>query len=459
MLARYISASLCLLVLICHHAGIRAESVSLGADGEVEAMAAGGVVTPSPTTWHLHFATRGQDQAVSVMDAMEQEPELDKAVEMVCCAMDEQYRALDRLWVRADYLYWWMEAYGVPPLATTVPVDGGPGTITNPNATIALGNGRLDTDGRSGVRTEIGYLLFPSHMVSIQADFFVLEQGGSSTSLAATDDTSPYRPYFDTYTNVQNAEQADTIDVSSTSQVASAGVALRKQICCCYDPCCYQKGDDKSGYQTCCYPRGYTIDLLGGYRYFGVDESLTMHETASYPPGEPSTFFDLTDRFETKNQFHGGELGIVAQCYRGPWALESVLKVALGNNHEQVIISGQSITTTVPPTTTEIRDGALFANPSNIGRYTENHFAAIPQFELRLRRQVTQRLSLSLGYTFLYISDLVRPGDQIDFAVDGRWLDPNFVPPGTPPAEHPEPKFERSDAWLQGMDVGLTWNY
>jgi hypothetical protein len=396
--------------------------------------------------------------------------EIEDVADIVCCELEHYYRTLDRLWVRADYLYWWMESNHVPPLATTVPEGGGPGTITNPNATIALGDGRWDTDGRSGIRTQIGYLLCPDRMLSVQADFFILEQGGRSDSLAATDGTLLYRPFIDTSsgTGVWAAQQADTISVSSTSQVASAGVALRTPLCC-RTWCCEpgkggEKGCDLDALQKgigCdpCVRRGYQVDLFGGYRYFGVDESLTINETASFPPNQPNTFFDLTDQFETRNQFHGGEVGIVAQCYRGPWALEGLLRVALGNNREEVIISGRSVTTTVPPTAPEIRDGALFANPSNIGRYTEDHFAVIPEFQLRLRRQVTERLSLSIGYSFLYLSDLVRPGDQIDFAVDGRWLDPNFVPPGTPPAVHPEPKFERSDAWLQGMDVGLTWNY
>jgi hypothetical protein len=56
-------------------------------------------------------------------------------------------------------------------------------------------------------------------------------------------------------------------------------------------------------------------------------------------------------------------------------------------------------------------------------------------------------------------SHLVRPGDQIDFNVDGRWLNGNLVPPFTPPATSPAQRFVRSDAWLQGIDLELAWNY
>jgi hypothetical protein len=387
--------------------------------------------------------------------------------DIVCCALSDHYGALDRLWVRADYLYWWMESYSVPPLATTVPVGGGQGTVTNPNATIALGNERWDTDGRSGIRVQVGYVVCPERMLSVQADFFTLEQGGSTASLAATEETLLFRPFFDTSPggNAPAAQRADTVDFSTTSQVVSAGVALRRPVCCrtwCCEPG-KGKGCDSYALQkgiACapCVRRGYQVDVFGGYRYFGIDESLTIGETASFPPGEPSTFFELTDQFETKNQFHGGEVGIVAQCYRGPWMLEGLLKVALGNNHEEVIIAGQRVTTS-PPDAPEVNDRSLLANPNNIGRYKEDHFAAIPEFQLRLRRQVTHRLSLSFGYTFLYISDLVRPGDQIDPMSDVRWLDDNLPLPLNPPATHPEAKYERSDAWLQGMDVGLTWNY
>jgi hypothetical protein len=342
----------------------------------------------------------------------------------------------DNLWVRVDYLHWWLQGYSVPPLATSVPVGGGRGTITNPNTTILLGNERLDGDGRSGVRVNFGYRL--GCLWSVEADFFTLEQGGANRQFSATPGTRLFRPFFNAApgVNAQRAEEADTIDVSSSSNVYSPGVLFRRNICCEYDPCRLH---------------GYKVDVLGGYRHYRLSESLTVQETASVP-GFPVPF-DLLDRFETDNHFHGAELGLAMECYHGSWALEGLAKVALGNVREEVRVSGRSIPA-LP-----LREGGLLAQPTNIGTFSDDNFSAIPHLELRLRRQCTERLSIGLGYTFIFFGHLVRPGDQIDFAVDGRWLDPNLVPPFVPPATKPARKFVRSEAWLQGLDLTLIWNY
>ena len=57
-----------------------------------------------------------------------------------------------------------------------------------------------------------------------------------------------------------------------------------------------------------------------------------------------------------------------------------------------------------------------------------------------------------LGYTLLYLSDAVRPGDQLDRVLDL---------PGTPGGfgDRPAPLFVRSDLWVQGLSLGLEWRY
>src|SRR6267154_2382725 len=47
-----------------------------------------------------------------------------------------------------------------------------------------------------------------------------------------------------------------------------------------------------------------------------------------------------TDRFQTRNQFHGGQLGLRARMARGQWSLNTLGVVGIGNMNEQVIING-----------------------------------------------------------------------------------------------------------------------
>ncbi len=64
---------------------------------------------------------------------------------------------------------------------------------------------------------------------------------------------------------------------------------------------------------------------------------------------------------------------------------------------------------------------------------------------------------VKLGYTFLYWSSVVRPGDQID-----RDVNPNLLPPEATPLtglQRPVFTFVESDLWVNGLNLGLerTW--
>jgi hypothetical protein len=54
------------------------------------------------------------------------------------------------------------------------------------------------------------------------------------------------------------------------------------------------------------------------------------------------------------------------------------------------------------------------------------------------------------------VTNVIRPGDQVDLNVD-----PNqFPPPATSgPFTAPAFAFHDSDIWLQGLNVGLEYNY
>jgi hypothetical protein len=64
-----------------------------------------------------------------------------------------------------------------------------------------------------------------------------------------------------------------------------------------------------------------------------------------------------------------------------------------------------------------------------------------------------------VGYNFLYLSDLVRPGDQID-----RTLNPSQIPAlnagaAFANADRPHVLFSRTDFWTQGLLIGFETRY
>jgi hypothetical protein len=62
-----------------------------------------------------------------------------------------------------------------------------------------------------------------------------------------------------------------------------------------------------------------------------------------------------------------------------------------------------------------------------------------------------------VGYNFLYCSNILRAGDQIDTTLDVNAA--TFPITQRPGATRPAPKFEDSGFWAQGINFGLhfTW--
>ncbi|HUS38221.1 MAG TPA: BBP7 family outer membrane beta-barrel protein [Pirellulales bacterium] len=355
--------------------------------------------------------------------------------------LDDCCRPLGHLWAEVDYLQWWVQGYAVPALVTSAPF-GSTGAVDDPNATILLGANRLDGDTRSGARGRVGWWFDDCETHGIQAEYFGLEREGTRFDAVSNPPGAIlWRPFFDADPGVlaPNAQEADAISVASSSELYSANVLYRHNWSCCYD-------------NRCC--RGYRFDFLAGYRHLRLNEDLTIYETASFGP----SVFDIEDRFRTDNRFDGGEFGVVSKVYRGDWSLELLAKVALGNNHQTVRVFGEEITTT-PPGPPTVRNGGLLAQPTNIRTETRNEFAVLPELNAEVGYLLTDNFRLTFGYTFLWLSRAVRPGDQIDPVVDGRFLNPNLVPPFVPPATRPAPRFTPSSLWAQGLNAGLEWRY
>src|SRR5205814_7254520 len=112
----------------------------------------------------------------------------------------------------------------------------------------------------------------------------------------------------------------------------------------------------------------------------------------------------------TRNSFFGGQIGTYAEYRFGSLVGGIAYKVSLGTNHEVVEIIGQTTGSNMVAT-----PGGLLALPGgNAGRDVNNRFVVVPEIGATLGWQVNPWLRLNVGYDFLYINDVVRPGSQID---------------------------------------------
>jgi hypothetical protein len=133
-------------------------------------------------------------------------------------------------------------------------------------------------------------------------------------------------------------------------------------------------------------------------------------------------------------------------------------KIALGTTQQLATIEGSS-TLLVPGAAPVTAAGGILAQITNAGRHYRSEFSAVPEAGLNLGYQITERLTATVGYTFIYWSNVLRPGNQIDHTIN----------PALPPTDQdfgnglgqnrPAFAFHSSDFWAQGINLGLVFRY
>jgi hypothetical protein len=199
------------------------------------------------------------------------------------------------------------------------------------------------------------------------------------------------------------------------------------------------------------------LTVLGGFRYLDLRETLDISSVTADLKTSPNTISILSDSFNTRNQFYGGQMAARFLWHGDFLALDVTGKLALGSTHQVVDIQG--ISSQFGPTPPNgVFAGGLFAQPSNIGRYTANQFTVVPALEMKLNFVYTPRFRTFIGYDIMYWNQVVRPGNQIDRTLN---LSQSAVlGTGTlnGPAS-PAPLFNRTDFWAQGLSLGMEVRY
>jgi hypothetical protein len=205
--------------------------------------------------------------------------------------------------------------------------------------------------------------------------------------------------------------------------------------------------------------RPWSLGMLGGFRWLQVKEAYTVTTSSSYLPPQPQDIWNTTDKFDAVNDFYGAQLGVRGRYDSDRWFANGVLKVGIGGMAQKVDVSGSLVTndfTGFGPTQTF--PGGYFALPTSIGGYTRTVFAVVPEVALNVGYQISSSASLFLGYSFLYASNVARPGNQVN-----RNINPtqsvSYV--GEPPVTlqgpaQPSFTFNDSDFWAQGINAGVS---
>lgn len=349
---------------------------------------------------------------------------------------------LGHLWVRAEGVSFWTKGAHTPALLTTSS-DGTErtkaGVLGESTTSILLGQQDLSGGLQSGFRIAFGSWLDAADTTGVEFTYLGLFQNEDEFYYPSNGSPILARPFYDT-NGVANShiiaypdQQYGSFECSSSSNFQAAEVLVRRSVA--------------RGF-------GYRFELLGGFRYQRLTDSLLISDTSTYtdtilPAG---TSASVMDRFHTQNDFAGVEFGAAAVWRHCQWTFETTMKLAVGQTNSRVDISGAT-TTSIYGVSTNYQTGML-ALSSNEGAHRFNQVSVVPELDLTVGLDLTPRLRATAGCSLIYWSAVARPGDQIDMD-----LAQALFPPATGTASRPEFTPHLSEYWAAGFHFGLDYRF
>jgi hypothetical protein len=371
------------------------------------------------------------------------------------CPCDSCLGSNRRFWVNGEYLMWWRKGSPQPPLVTSsLSTAANAGALGAPGTVLLYGNRNLDSPLHSGLRFGAGYWFDNDQTIGVDGSFFFLFSRSQHFTVGSAGTPGIFRPFF-RVNSLTNPDTGEVLPPGPDAQIVAFPGRLAGRVV--VDSSSKMFGADANVRTRLCCDSWYRVDLLGGFRYVGLDESLRISEDLQVLES-PGGRILLADQFKTENRFYGGQIGVDSQFRYGRWVFDARTKLALGATHEVVDISGATLNIN-PTFGTSLQPGGLLAAPSNIGRFSQNRLAFMPEVGLNVGYQVTDSLKVYMGYDFLYLSSVVRPGNQIDQAVNTTQLPRADRSQRLVGEARPLFAFHGSDFWAQGLHFGLEFTY
>ncbi len=376
-----------------------------------------------------------------------------------CCASLCGCRACrSPLWLQSELLLWGVKGQYIPPLLTQSPA-GTPatdiGVLGLPTTQTVFGGDRFGDNMRIGGRVRGGFWFGNCRKYGLEADYFYL--GEDADNVRATSDTGELfaRPFYNTNPAVLAADAellvapniaSSVFEINTSSEIYSVAPTFRWNLYCCESTNC------------CCEQNSTRLDFLAGYRYLRFQESIKLSESFE-PTGPfyaPGTTFEFYDGYAVENEFHGAELGLNYMTQRSRWVLDMTAKLGLGNLRSTCSIDGYS-RVVVPGALDQTMTGGFLTAGSQLGTTERDKFALLPQADVRLGYCMTPNLRFHVGYSFLFLQNVIRPGSLISTQVDSD----DFLVDATPDPNDPglDKDAIEEGVWLQGVNFGFTYGF
>ncbi len=214
------------------------------------------------------------------------------------------------------------------------------------------------------------------------------------------------------------------------------------------------------------------FDGLVGLRYINLQEGLDTLETvnltaptgitnintATTPQNLTAVFTVPTivfaDDIRTRNQFYGAQVGCSFRACWGCWTLDGWGKLGVGDMHQAVDLLGFH---TGDPFGLVPRGGLLSQAP-DFGHHERDRCAFVPETNFNLGYKVCPNCRLFVGYSFMWLSSVARPGDQTQFTTSTATVTIGGTPQ-TISVANPGFRFNSTDVWVQGCNFGVEFCY
>jgi hypothetical protein len=342
-------------------------------------------------------------------------------------ALNQVCRQEPIIWGAVEYLLWYARSAQAPTLLQAS-IGSNPAVPLYPS-----GNG-INYNPMSGFRGILGFWLNDEQSLGVETTYFWFGEDTRLSSYQGGGNLALGHPFTDAVNGNVGIEPVATTSGLSGTSIVRSGMQIN--------------GGDSS---LLIDPGLGNFSVLLGFRYLDLEEFLNINDSSA---GAGPTL-SASDSFRTRNQFFGAQTGI-----RYAWTGETLTfsfsgKISYGALNETVGIEGYSTQTTAAGTTA--RTGGIYALNSNIGSYSQTTTAVIPEFTAKLGWRITPWATATIGYNFLYISQVVRPGSQIDSTIN-----PTNFPYGTATGStvpRPSFAFHNESFWMQGVNFGMTFQY
>lgn len=375
------------------------------------------------------------------------------------------------VWNDLEYLLWWDKdaPLGTPLATTSNSTDAG--ILGRPSTRVLYGNSDYDYDSQNGFRLTSGLWLDNCRQYGLEASlFYFLPKNQNNYFIQTTD---PAQILAIPFVNVTPGGGSGGIGSgvlgtagNGNNSFIIAGIDGRTGSIS-VDSSIRFWGGEANGLYNFYRDNQFQTDLLLGFRYVDLHEDLSMHTVINIEPVQRGSLRNpgFNDVFDTRNQFYGGQLGVKGQWTNGWLFADALAKVALGTTDETLNIHG-SFQDPEPAFLANYGTSnttGLLTQRSNIGTTNRNRFAWIPEVRIQGGVNFLQHFRAFVGYDFMYISNVIRPGDQIDNNINlsqaGVSSSAGYPPNNLTGPARPARSYSESSFWAQGIDFGLTIDF